>query len=120
MNARERRSNCGRAWKFSDSVVHAGEFSNTGREAEGSWEGMNMTIYELGVEYGMSATRLRGRIVELEQAIGETQDDSVRQQLEGRVRPLRVMYRETRAVARHLQGYYMRTGTLHPRKKAGD
>ena len=65
-----------------------------------------MTIYELGLEYGAAATVLRGRIVELEQALGQTRDELARQQLQGRIRPLRLMYRETRAVARHLQRYY--------------
>ena len=78
-----------------------------------------MTIYELGVEYGAAATMLRGRISELEQALEETRDEAVKQQLEGRIRPLRVMYRETRAVARHLQGYYLRTGALKRRGKGG-
>ena len=77
-----------------------------------------MTIYELGVQYGMTAAVLRGRIVELERMLGEAQDET-EQQLEGRIRPLRAMYRETRAVARHLQGYYIRTGSVSRRKAAG-
>ena len=79
-----------------------------------------MTLYELGEQYGVTAAVLQGRIAELERVLDETEDELDRQQIEGRIRPLRVMYRETRAVARHLQGYYMRTGALHPRKKAGD
>src|SRR5690625_3232351 len=78
-----------------------------------------MTIYELGVQYGMTAAVLRGRIVELERMLEEAQDETERQQLEGRIRPLRAMYRETRAVARHLQGYYIRTGSVSRRKAAG-
>ena len=77
-----------------------------------------MTIYELGVEYGATATVLQGRITELEQALEETEDELIRQQLEGRIRPLRAMYRETRAVARHLQGYYLRAGRA-PRRRQG-
>lgn len=78
-----------------------------------------MTIYELGVEYGATATVLQGRITELEQALEETEDELIRQQLEGRIRPLRAMYRETRAVARHLQGYYLRAGRA-PRRRQGN
>ena len=75
-----------------------------------------MTIYELGVEYGAAATVLQGRISELEQALDETEDELIRQQLEGRIRPLRTMYRETREVARHLQSYYLRVGRA-PRRR---
>ena len=78
-----------------------------------------MTIYELGVEYGATATVLQGRITELEQALEETEDELIRQQLEGRIRPLRAMYRETRAVARDLQGYYLRAGRA-PRRRQGN
>ena len=78
-----------------------------------------MTIYELGVEYGATATVLQGRITELEQALEETEDELIRQQLEGRIRPMRAMYRETRAVARHLQGYYLRAGRA-PRRRQGN
>ena len=46
-------------------------------------------------------------------------DELIRQQLEGRIRPLRAMYRETRAVARHLQGYYLRAGRA-PRRRQGN
>ena len=78
-----------------------------------------MTIYELGVEYGAAATVLQGRISELEQALDETEDELIRQQLEGRIRPLRTMYRETREVARHLQSYYLRVGRA-PRRRQGN
>lgn len=76
-----------------------------------------MTLYELGRQYSAAAAVLRGRITELEQRLGEARDEVDRQQLEGRIRPLRVMYRETRAVARHLQGYYLRTGQGSGRKR---
>ena len=65
-----------------------------------------MTIYELGVEYAMAAAMLQGRIRQLEELLEQAGDEGERQQLEGRIRPLRVMCRETRAVARHLQRYY--------------
>lgn len=76
-----------------------------------------MTIYELGMAYGDTAEVLRGRIRQLEQALDGAQDELARQQLEGRIRPLRVMFRETRAVARHLQGYYRRAGRAPVRKR---
>ena len=65
-----------------------------------------MTLYELSKEYEQTATLLRGRIVELERNRKAVQDDLRRLQLDGRLRPLRTMYRETRAMARHLERYY--------------
>lgn len=65
-----------------------------------------MTIDELALAYGESAARLRQRIRELERAGGETEDEELRLRLDRRLRPLRSMYRDTRAVARHLEGYY--------------
>lgn len=65
-----------------------------------------MTIYELALEYGEAAARLRERIRRLEQEKKLTGDEQAQLQLDGRIRPLRAMYRETRAVARHLEGYY--------------
>lgn len=65
-----------------------------------------MTLYELSLEYAQTAADLRRRIVELEQAGRESADEERRRQLEGRVRPLRSMYRDVRAVARHLEHYY--------------
>ena len=64
-----------------------------------------MTIQELAVEYSRSAALVRERIKELERA-AEEEDDAARFQLEGRLRPLRAMYRDTRRVARYLEGYY--------------
>ena len=65
-----------------------------------------MTLYELSLEYEQTAAALRGRIVELEHACQEEADEGRRQQLSGRIRPLRSMYRDVRAVARHLEHYY--------------
>lgn len=67
-----------------------------------------MTIDELAVGYGQSADLLRCRIGELEHAIKLTQDEQGRVQLDRRLRPLRAMYRDTRTVKRHLEGYYAR------------
>ena len=65
-----------------------------------------MTLYELSLEYQQTAAGLRRCIVELERASREAEDDDRRLQLEGRIRPLRSMYRDVRAVARHLEHYY--------------
>ena len=65
-----------------------------------------MTLYELSLEYAETAANLRRRIVELERAGKEADSDQLRLQLEGRARPLRSMYRDVRAVARHLEHYY--------------
>ena len=75
-----------------------------------------MTLYELSLEYAQTAADLRRRIVELEQAGRESADEERRRQLEGRVRPLRSMYRDVRYVARHLNGYYRK---FAPRRGAG-
>ena len=73
-----------------------------------------MTLYELSLEYTQTAADLRRRIVELEQAGRESADEG-RRQLEGRARPLRSMYRDVRAVARHLEHYYEK----HAPRQAG-
>ena len=65
-----------------------------------------MTLYELSLEYEETAAMLRRRISELEQAQKEAGDERRRVQLDRRLRPLRSMYRDVRAVARHLNGYY--------------
>lgn len=65
-----------------------------------------MTLYELSLEYAQTAAQLRCRITELERAGKEAGSDQLRLQLEGRARPLRSMYRDVRAVARHLEHYY--------------
>lgn len=75
-----------------------------------------MTLYELSMEYEQTAARLRGRIAELERARRETADEQEAHQLDGRLRPLRSMYRETRAVARYLERYYQK---FTPRRQAG-
>lgn len=75
-----------------------------------------MTIYELSLAYAQTASDLRRRIVELERAGREAGDERVKNQMDGRVRPLRSMYRDVRAVARHLEHYYDRQ---QPKKTAG-
>jgi len=67
-----------------------------------------MNINELAMEYGHAAALLRGRIKQLELERKEAGDDESRLQLDGRLRPLRAMYRETRSVERHLERYYAR------------
>ena len=65
-----------------------------------------MTLYELALEYERTADLLRGRISELERAMREAGDEPGRARLDRRLRPLRSMYRDTRAVARYLSDYY--------------
>lgn len=76
-----------------------------------------MNIYELAMEYGHAAELLRGRIRQLEQEKKQTEDEQTQLQLDGRIRPLRVMYRETRDTARHLEGYYARIDPEKRRKR---
>jgi hypothetical protein len=76
-----------------------------------------MNIYELAMEYGHTADLLRGRIRQLEQEKKLTEDEETQQQLDGRLRPLRAMYRETRDVARHLENYYARIDPEKRRRK---
>ena len=64
-----------------------------------------MTLYELSLEYEQTAALLRGRISELERAMKEADNELRRVQLDRRLRPLRSMYRDTRAVARYLNNY---------------
>ena len=75
-----------------------------------------MTLYELSLEYEQAADLLRGRISELERAMKETGDELSRTRLDRRLRPLRSMYRDTRAVARYLNGYYRK---FTPRRGTG-
>ena len=75
-----------------------------------------MTIYELAEEYGEAADMLKVRIRQLEQEKNCTEDESEQMQLDGRLRPLRAMYRETRSVARHLERYYARFDPERRRK----
>lgn len=75
-----------------------------------------MTLYELSLEYAETAAMLRTRISELERAQKEAENDQRRMQLDRRLRPLRSMYRDTRAVARHLNSYYEK---FIPRRSAG-
>lgn len=64
-----------------------------------------MRIDQLAMEYGRSAELLRGRITELEHALRETGDPETQERLDRRLRPLRAMYRDTRAVSRALERY---------------
>ena len=65
-----------------------------------------MTIQELAKEYSRSAALVWERITELERAMEEA-DEITRLQLDGRVRPLRNMSRDTRRTARYLERYYL-------------
>ena len=75
-----------------------------------------MTLYELSLEYEQTAAMLRQRISELERAQKEAGDELSRARLDRRLRPLRSMYRDTRAVARYLNDYYRK---FTPRRGTG-
>ena len=75
-----------------------------------------MTLDELALEYEQAAALLRERISELERAMREDDNEPRRAQLDRRLRPLRSMYRDTRAVARYLSGYYRK---FTPRRGQG-
>ena len=75
-----------------------------------------MTLYELSLEYEQTASMLRQRISELERAQKEAANELRRMQLDRRLRPLRSMYRDTRAVARYLNDYYRK---FTPRRGTG-
>ena len=78
-----------------------------------------MTLYELSLEYERTAAMLRERISELERAQKESGDELRRAQLDRRLRPLRSMYRDVRAVARHLDGYYQKFTPRRPVRTRG-
>ena len=78
-----------------------------------------MTLYELSLEYEQTAAMLHGRIAELERARREAGDEQGKLKLERRLRPLRSMYRDTRAVARHLNGYYEKFAPRRPVRARG-
>lgn len=69
-----------------------------------------MTIPELAEEYNRSAELLHGRMKELRRAMRETENEEIRLRLDRRLRPLQVMFRETRQTARYLADYYSRGG----------
>ena len=75
-----------------------------------------MTLYELSLEYEQTAAILRQRISELERAQKEVGDELSRARLDRRLRPLRSMYRDARAVARYLNDYYKK---FTPRRGTG-
>lgn len=68
-----------------------------------------MTIEELAEEYKASADLLWERIYALKKAMKEA-DEEERRCLDGRIRPLWVMYGETRQTARYLENYYGKKG----------
>ena len=82
-----------------------------------------MTLHELSLEYEQTAAVFRQRISELERAMREAAGEPRRVQLDRRLRPLRSMYRDTRAVARYLSDYYKKftprrgTGASGPREQ---
>jgi hypothetical protein len=67
-----------------------------------------VTLYELGLEYGQTAEALKERICLLEGLRAEETDPREQLLLDGRLRLLRSMWRETRAMALYLEHYYER------------
>ena len=78
-----------------------------------------MTIYALWLEYEQTAADLYHRISELERAGRETEDAALKRALKARVRPLRYMYRDVRAAARHLENYYDKSAPKRSAKTRG-
>jgi len=67
-----------------------------------------MTLYELSLEYARTAAALRERIREVERLREQETDVGRGLLLEHRLRLLRSMWRETRALSVHLEHYYER------------
>jgi hypothetical protein len=67
-----------------------------------------VTLYELSLEYHQSAVVLKERITRLESLMAEEPDPREQLLLDARLRLLRSMWRETRAVASYLEHYYER------------
>lgn len=80
--------------------ANAGEPGERGRPA--------VTLYELSLEYRQTAEALRERVRELESRRELEEDDEQQRLLDYRLRLLRSMWRDTRAVSVHLEHYYER------------
>ena len=76
-----------------------------------------MTLHDLSLEYAQTAACRRRRITQLEGERKRAQDEGRRVQLDRRIRPLRSMYRDVRAVERHLTRYYDRTSIRERRPR---
>ena len=68
--------------------------------------GRGMTLHELGAQYAQTAHALYLRIREVEGQLADISDEGEELQMKYRLRLLRSMYRDTRAVALHLEHYY--------------
>lgn len=66
------------------------------------------TLYELSQEYAQTAADLRERIRQVEELREREEDDGQCRLLDYRLRLLRSMWRDTRALAVHLEHYYER------------
>ena len=65
-----------------------------------------MTLTELGTEYALTARTLRERIRRVEEELEAVRDETEELQLKYRLRLLRSMHRDARAVALYLEHYY--------------
>lgn len=89
------------AWSGLPAGISAG--SAAGRDGRGR---SAVTLCELGLEYAEAALALRERIRLLEEQRTREEDDGRRLLLDHRLRLLRSMWRDTRAVSIHLEHYY--------------
>ena len=65
-----------------------------------------VTLYELAIEYNQTVAQVLARIRELEQMKkAETVQWRINA-LDGRIRSLQSLYRDTRRIAKHLENYY--------------
>lgn len=74
----------------------------------GDGPGQTGTLYELSRQYGQAAQALRERIRLLEEQRERENGCDQRYMLDARLRLLRSMWRDTRAVCVHLEHYYER------------
>ena len=65
-----------------------------------------MTLYELALEYSQTAAQVWAHIKELELTKKESTDPRQIQTLDGRIRALRSLYRDTKRIAKYLENYY--------------
>ena len=67
-----------------------------------------MPLMDMAKDYRQGGEMIRLRIIALRSAAAETEDIKEKQNLEGRIRDLAVLLRETREIAQVLERYYDR------------
>lgn len=91
------------AWSDLPAFTSAGSGGGTGAGGRRS-----RTLYELSREYAQAAAALKERIRQVEDLQERETDEGQRRLLDYRLRLLRSMWRDTRALAVHLEHYYER------------